>query len=142
METTQAKNGTAKAKKAVGKTEEKIEEQVTDTAQALEQGMTHARDIVEDLRDRAELAFHERPYLLPVATAAAGFGVGVLVGSKLTRALAIAAAGALLSDTVRGQVLRLSREWLNDIGAKMDEAKEAEDVEGAHDHHPGDASVT
>ena len=113
------------------KTTEAIDEKVETAEIALRERIEHARDLVEDLRDRAEMAFHERPYLLPVATGVLGLGIGVLIGSKLTRVLAITAAGALLSESVRGQVAKISRDFMKDIGDKLenDESEIDDDVE-------------
>jgi len=123
MDTTQAKNGITQAK-----TTKALEEKVETAEMALRERVEQARDLVEDLRDRAEMAFHERPYLLPVATGALGLGVGVLIGSKLSRLVLLTAAGALLSDTVRTQVARISRDFIKDLGERL-EAGEGEDVE-------------
>ena len=109
---TQAKNGITEMKQAAEKKAEHAEV-------ALKERVEHARDIVEDLRDRAEMAFHERPYLLPVATGALGLGVGVLIGSKLSRILLLTAAGALLSETFRDQLARISRDLIHDLGDKL-----------------------
>ena len=133
METTQAKNGITQAK-----TTKALEEKVEGAEVALRERVEHARDLVEDLRDRAEMAFHERPYLLPVATGALGLGVGVLIGSKLSRLILFTAAGALLSDTVRTQVAKISRDFIKDLGDKL-EAGEGEDME---DDMEGEPSVT
>ncbi len=123
MDTTQAKNGITQAK-----TTKALEEKAENVEIALRERVEQARDLVEDLRDRAEMAFHERPYLLPVATGALGLGVGVLIGSKLSRLVFLTAAGALLSDTVRTQVARISRDFIKDLGERL-EAGEGEDVE-------------
>ncbi len=123
MESTQAKNGITQAK-----TTKALEEKMETAEVALRERVEQARDLVEDLRDRAEMAFHERPYLLPVATGALGLGVGVLIGSKLSRVVLLTAAGALLSDTVRTQVARMSRDFIKDLGERL-EAAEGEDVE-------------
>ena len=123
METTQAKNGITQAK-----TTKALEEKMETAEMAVRERVEQARDLVEDLRDRAEMAFHERPYLLPVATGALGLGVGVLIGSKLSRLVLLTAAGALLSDTVRTQVARISRDFIKDLGERL-EAGEGEDVE-------------
>lgn len=125
METTQAKNGITQAK-----TTKALEEKMETAEMALRERVEQARDLVEDLRDRAEMAFHERPYLLPVATGALGLGVGILIGSKLSRLLVLTAAGALLSDTVRTQVARVSRDFIRDLGERLEEG-EGEDVEQA-----------
>jgi len=123
MESTQAKNGITQAK-----TTKALEDKMETAEMAVRERVEQARDLVEDLRDRAEMAFHERPYLLPVATGALGLGVGVLIGSKLSRLVLLTAAGALLSDTVRTQVARLSRDFIKDLGERL-EAGEGEDVE-------------
>lgn len=119
----------AKTRSAHGKTTKAIDETVETAEMALRERVEHARDLIEDLRDRAEMAFHERPYLLPVATGVLGLGVGVLIGSKLTRVLALTAAGALLSESVRGQVAKISRELMNDISDKLENEEVDDDVE-------------
>jgi hypothetical protein len=109
--------------------EQKVEDKVESAEVALRERVEQARDLVEDLRDRAEMAFHERPYLLPVATGVLGLGVGVLIGSKLSRVLLLTATGALLSDTVRGQVAKLSRDFIKDLSERLD-AEDIEEPEG------------
>ncbi len=126
--TTQAKNGITKAKKKIDGGLEVAAEKVDSAETALHERVEQARDLVEDLRDRAEMAFHERPYLLPVATGALGLGVGVLIGSKLSRMILFTAAGALLSDTVRGQVAKLAKDFVADLGANA----------GSHSDEEGD----
>lgn len=127
METTQAKNGITQAKATKA-----VEEKVENAEIALRERVEQARDLVEDLRDRAEMAFHERPYLLPVATGALGLGIGVLIGSKLSRLILFTAAGALLSDSVRGQIAKVSRDLIKDMSDKLesDEGEDVEDING------------
>lgn len=136
METTQhQKTGINKtANNAIDAAEEKIdavEEKIEGAETALKERVEQARDLVEDLRDRAEMAFHERPYLLPVATGALGLGIGVLIGSKLSRIILFTAAGALLSETVRGQVAKISRDFIKDLGADGGESEDVEEPDQA-----------
>lgn len=96
----------------------------------LKERVDHVRDLVEDLRDRAEIAVHEHPYLVPVATGVLGIGVGVLIGSKLSRMMLLTAAGALLSDKVRAQVAKLSRDLVRELQDKVaDDGEDVEDVD-------------
>ena len=118
--TTQAKNGITKAKQKIESGLEMAEEKVETAETALQERVDQARDLVEDLRDRAEMAFHERPYLLPVATGALGLGIGVLIGSKLSRLLFFTAVGALLSDTVRGHVAKIAKDLVSDLGSSTE----------------------
>jgi ElaB/YqjD/DUF883 family membrane-anchored ribosome-binding protein len=128
METTQANEDTSM--KAKRKADQLQRGAKRDTA-ALEERVEHVRELVDDLRDRAEMAFHERPYLLPVATGAVGLGVGVLIGSRLSRVLFFTAAGALLSDTIRGRLLQISREFINELGDKVDTGEDVDEIDGA-----------
>lgn len=121
--TTQGKNGISKNKGI-----EAVEEQVENVGAALQERVGQVSDIVEDVRDRVEMALHERPYLLPAAAGALGVGVGILIGSKLSRMLVLGAAGALLSDTVRTQALKIGKELIDNLSEQLD-AGEEEDVE-------------
>jgi len=130
---TQVKNGISKAKKKTDEAFDAASDQVENVETALEQRIEQARDLVEEIRDRAEIAMQERPYLLPVAAGALGLGVGVLIGSKLSRMIVIGAAGALLSDTLRTQVVRVAKEFVADLGDKLevDDEEDIESTEGA-----------
>jgi ElaB/YqjD/DUF883 family membrane-anchored ribosome-binding protein len=134
METTQGKRDLATAaKKGADRAARAAEKAYDDNKEAIQHRVDGVRDMVEELRDRAELALHERPYLLPVATGALGLGVGVLIGSKLSRVLFLAAAGAMLNDQVRGQLLQVGRKIidnLNESGRGVDvDDSEIEDLE-------------
>ena len=63
------------------------------------------RNVVENVRDRAEVAFRHKPYLLPVAAGAVGLGVGLFFGSKLVRFVVATAVGGVLSEAL-GDALR------------------------------------
>lgn len=119
------KNGTGT--KAQNKSIEAVEEQVENVETALKQRVDQVSDIVEDVRDRVEMAIHERPYLVPAAAGALGLGVGILIGSKLSRMLVLGAAGALLNDTVRAQVLKAGKELINNLAADVDETEDVEE---------------
>ncbi|MFO0738933.1 MAG: hypothetical protein U0270_23765 [Labilithrix sp.] len=119
----QVKNGTARTTKGI----EAVEEQVENVETALKQRVDQVSDIVEDVRDRVEMAIHERPYIVPAAAGALGLGVGILIGSKLSRMLVLGAAGALLSDTVRTQAIKLGKELINNLAAEVDETEDVEE---------------
>lgn len=135
METTPQKQVVKKAKKKAdalveGMQEasdhafEAVEEGVENAELALRERLETARDMVEDVRDLAERAFHERPYLLPVATGALGLGVGVLIGSKLARIAVLAGASALVSSTLRSEIGKIGRSVIRDISEKLDETSD------------------
>lgn len=123
METTThpIKNGTSKA---ANKGIEAVEEQVENVEVALKQRVDQVSDIVEDVRDRVEMAIHERPYIVPAAAGALGLGVGILIGSKLSRMLVMGAATALLSDTVRTEALKFGKQLLSNLSDQLDETDE------------------
>lgn len=130
MDTTQAtKNGIANAKKTIENGLEAAEERVENVETALQERVDQASDLVEELRDRAEMMLHERPYLLPVATGALGLGIGVLIGSKISRVLLLTAAGALMSDTVRAQAIKIGKDLLKNVVESEDEG---EDVDSSY----------
>ena len=88
-------------------------------ATQLRERVEHVRDIVENVRDKAEVAFRDRPYLVPVAAGAVGLGIGVLLGSKLTRFVLFTAVGALLSDALGGEIKRLASEYIGELQHRL-----------------------
>lgn len=95
----------------------------------LRERMSEARDIATELREKVEVAVREKPYMVAAASCAIGVGIGVLVGSKLTRFLAFAAVGGLLSDTIGGEVKRLARDVVRDFQERLDETADEDDGE-------------
>jgi len=94
----------------------------------LRQRVDHARDIVENVRDQAEVAFRDRPYLLPVTAGAVGLGVGMLLGSKIMRFVVFTAVGTILSDMLGGEIKRMSKDFFSDL---QDRLKGEGETEGA-----------
>jgi hypothetical protein len=84
-------------------------------AESLRDRAARARDIVENVRERAEETFRDKPYLLPVAAGALGLGVGLLLGSKLTRFIAFTAVGMIVTETFGGELRRLGRALTSEL---------------------------
>lgn len=101
----------------------------TDAGEALRDRVEHVRDMVENVRDRAETAFREKPYLVPVAAGAAGFGVGLLFGSKMMRFFVMTAVGTVLTEAVGGEVRRLAGDFLTEFQHRLGEGEGAEEIE-------------
>lgn len=87
----------------------------------LEQRVDQVRDIVENVRDRAEIAFRDRPYLVPVAAGVLGLGIGVLLGSRITRFILFTAVGSILSDQLGGEIKRIGSSLVENLQRKLDE---------------------
>ncbi len=90
----------------------------------------HARDVLENVRDRAEETFREKPYLLPVAAGALGLGVGLLLGSKLTRFIVFTAVGTLVTETFGGEIRRLSRSLVGEFQKNLGQGESGSSDEG------------
>lgn len=103
----------------------KIQAASEEAAGQLRERVEHVRDIVESVRDRAEVAFRDRPYLIPVTAGAVGLGIGVLLGSKLTRFVLFTAVGALLSDTLGGEIRRMASEFMGELQHRIGEGEDA-----------------
>src|SRR5687768_764424 len=85
----------------------------------LRQRVGQARDMVETVRDKAEVALRDKPYLLPVAAGAVGLGIGVLLGSKITRFILFTAVGTLLSDALGGEIKRIGKDFVADLQDRL-----------------------
>jgi hypothetical protein len=94
-----------------------------EAAEGMRNRVEHVRDIVESVRDTAEVAFRDRPYLVPVAAGAVGLGIGLLLGSKLTRFMLCAAVGTLLTDTLGGEIKRMAGDFLSDFQKRLAEGE-------------------
>jgi hypothetical protein len=103
----------------------KIQGASEEAAGQLRERVEHVRDIVENVRDKAEVAFRDRPYLVPVAAGAVGLGIGVLLGSKLTRFVLFTAVGALLSDALGGEMKRIASEFMGELQNRLGEGEGA-----------------
>ena len=97
----------------------KIHGESEEAAPPLRERVEHVRDIVESVRDKAEVAIRDRPYLVPVAAGAVGLGIGILLGSKLTRFVLFTAVGALLSDALGGEIKRLASDYIGDLQNRL-----------------------
>ena len=79
------------------------------------------RDIVENVRDHAESAFRDKPYLLPAAACALGVGIGLLMGSRITRFIVLTTVGAVISDVFGGELRRFGRDFIDDLQLRLAE---------------------
>ncbi len=111
MNSVQATENKAKKIQAVG----------SDAADGLRDKVEHVRDIVENVRDQAEVAFRDRPYLVPVAAGAVGLGVGLLLGSKLTRFILFTAVGGILSEALGGEIKRMAGDFMGEFQNRLGE---------------------
>jgi tetrahydromethanopterin S-methyltransferase subunit F len=89
--------------------------------EALKERVESVRHMVENVRDRAEMTFREKPYLVPVAAGAVGFGVGMLFGSKLMRFVVFTAVGTILTESLGGEIKRISKEFMSDLQERLNE---------------------
>jgi len=106
---------------ATEKKSKKIEPATEDAGVALRERVEHVRDLVEDVRDKAEVAFRDRPYLVPVAAGAVGLGIGLLLGSKLTRFILFTAVGGILSEVLGGEIKRMAGEFVGEFQNRLGE---------------------
>ena len=97
----------------------KIRAVTEDVAPLLRERVEHVRDLVENVRDKAEVVFRDRPYLVPVAAGAVGLGIGVLLGSRVTRFVLFAAVGSLLSEALGGEIKRMARQFVGELQTRL-----------------------
>jgi len=93
----------------------------------LRERVEQARDVVENVREKAEVAFRDKPYLVPVTAGAVGFGLGMLFGSKLMRFVLFTAGATILTETLGGEIKRMSKDFVADLQDRLgeDEGEEA-----------------
>ena len=108
---------------ATEKKAKKIHSVGDDAADVLRDRVEHVRDIVENVRDKAEVAFRDRPYLVPVAAGAVGLGIGVLLGSTITRFILFTAVGTLLSDALGGELKRIAGDFIGEFQNRLGEGE-------------------
>jgi len=109
------------------KKSKKIQAVAEHEVDALRDRVEHVRDIVENVRDKAEVAFRDRPYLVPVAAGAVGLGIGVLLGSKITRFIIFTAVGTIVSDMLGGQIKRMAGEFIGEFQNRLEEGEDEAD---------------
>lgn len=111
---------------------QKLQQVKEDAAAGLRDKVEHVRDIVENVRDQAEVAFRDKPYLVPVAAGALGLGIGVLLGSRITRFILFTAVGTLLSDALGGEIKRYAGDFLSEFQNRLGEGEgEGAEAEGS-----------
>jgi hypothetical protein len=108
---------------ATEKKSKKIQAVAEDASTQLRERVEHVRDIVENVRDKAEVAFRDKPYLVPVAAGAVGLGIGVLLGSKLTRFILFTAVGTILSDALGGEIKRMAGDFIGEFQNRLGEGE-------------------
>ena len=97
-------------------------EQASDT---LQDRVEQVRELVESVREKAEVAFRDKPYLIPVAAGAVGLGIGVLLGSRITRFILFTAVGTILSDALGGEMKRMAGEFVGELKHRQGEGEKA-----------------
>lgn len=129
-------NGVEETPKKRTKKEKPEEHHVVDVAagaeeisQSLQQRFAQARDVIEDVRERADVVMREHPYAVPLAAGAVGVGVGVLLSSKITRYVFMTAAGTLLSEAFAPQLKTIGKQVLASMQDKISELTDGEELE-------------
>ena len=96
---------------------------------SLQQRFAQARDVIEDVRERADVVMREHPYAVPLAAGAVGVGVGVLLSSKITRYVFMTAAGTLLSEAFAPQLKSIGKQVIASMQDKISELTDGEEME-------------
>ena len=108
---------------ATEKKSKKIQAVAEGEVEGLRDRVEHVRDIVENVRDKAEVAFRDKPYLLPVAAGAVGLGIGILLGSKITRFILFTAVGTIVSDMLGGEIKRMAGDFIGEFQNRLGEGE-------------------
>ena len=106
---------------ATEKKSKKVQAVTEDAGHQLRDRVEHVRDLVESVRDKAEVAFRDKPYLVPVAAGAVGLGIGVLLGSKITRFILFTAVGTILSEALGGEIKRIAGDFVGEFQNRLGE---------------------
>lgn len=101
----------------------KVPAVAADAGTQLRDRVEHVRDIVENVREQAEVVFRDKPYLVPVAAGAVGLGVGVLLGSRITRFILFTAVGTVLSDVLGGELKRLAGDFVGEFQNRLSDSE-------------------
>jgi tetrahydromethanopterin S-methyltransferase subunit F len=109
----------------------KIQAVAEHEVEGLRERVEHVRDIVENVRDKAEVAFRDKPYLLPVAAGAVGLGIGVLLGSRITRFILFTAVGSIVSDMLGGEIKRIAGDFIGEFQNRLGEGELEADTDAA-----------
>ena len=107
-----------------GNIENRIEVGRENLEHTLRERVDRARDVVDNVRERAEVAFRDKPYLLPVAAGALGLGVGMLLGSRIMRFILFTAVGTVVSDTLGGEIRRIAGDFLHEVQNRLEQGHE------------------
>lgn len=100
--------------------------QAENAGDIVKQRFDSMKHVADDLRERAQDAFREKPYLVPVTAGAVGLGVGLLLGSKITRLVALAAVGAFVKETFAGDIQRITESLGENLRARLEETEDSD----------------